>query len=113
MLPYIAVIPHSQKRKMQKMTPDQMNQLKSLTGTENLGKREIVRRAGAVIQERDKRIQNQIKSINRLLERWNLLGIFLDEMEEVFKDRKDDYGLVIVHGIQEEMERLEESIDNN
>jgi hypothetical protein len=84
---------------------DQLNRL--LTGTTNLGKREIVRRAIEIVERQDKQIHNQVGAINRLLERWNLLHIFLTGMAEVFKDAKNNHGLMIVVGIQEEMKRME------
>ena len=48
----------------------------------NLGKREIVRRALAMIEQRDDQNARQLESINRLLARWDLLKEWLDDRIE-------------------------------
>jgi hypothetical protein len=84
---------------------DQLNRM--LTGTTHLGKREIVRRAIDIVERQDTQIQNQTGSINRLLERWNDIGAFLVGMQDIFTERKDAQGLIVVRAILKEMERLE------
>lgn len=72
-----------------------------------IDKQEVVRRANALIEAQNVRINNQVKAINRLLARWNDIGAFVDGMADMFTERKDGQGLFVVQAIMNEMARLE------
>lgn len=82
-----------------------------LSMSPNLGKREIIRRSTELIEAQNGRINNQVKAINRLLDRWNDLHEFIVGMDqEFYKPPVDDLNMAlgaVTKAIIAEMVRLE------